>query len=480
MFLQTNIERFMMQKKASSGPFIPIDRVGQAQVEAKSPKRGRGRPRKNLDQSKSPAKSANNHAIEEYKSEGDHSHDNTDSALNNPKSRGHYHLMDYATKLKIIQKFKQFKDNNQIIDGKKMSFDEFYKLLADEFSESWQTVKSLCIQYSKNNAIMTQLEFLCSTKTSAKKSGQIFIRPPRLTYPDEIDKMLVDWIYASLDVGYIMTREAITDKAKELITDSNPEFKASDPWLQAFLNRHHLSLRKLNEKTPLEVEQLAALAEKVKNGVKDQIKKFKIPKCRIINMDESPYYWEYLPRKVIAPKLSKIASGWKHGYHNHRSTLMLSVSADGHMLTPCIILKRESAYTLKCDNEIKMTIYNSPNGWSNEDLIIKWLDDILLPYVKGKHCILLWDTYEAHKSDKVLEYLKKHPHVHIGMIVGGRTSKDQPLDISINKQFKDICKKESICYTNSLIRFLDESNYLTAQSNTRDETVVQSKYLLLL
>ena len=135
----------------------------------------------------------------------------------------------------------------------------------------------------------------------------------------------------------------------------------------------------------------------------------------VINMDESPYYWEYLPGKVVAPKLAKQATGWKQGYHHSRSTLILGVSANGTMLRPALVVKSEKRYTLWCKNEIDMLIMNSSNGWVNEELVIEWLKKILLPYVGKEKCLLLWDSFESHISDRVLSFLQNIKTLRSGL-----------------------------------------------------------------
>ena len=75
------------------------------------------------------------------------------------------------------------------------------------------------------------------------------------------------------------------------------------------------------------------------------------------------------------------------------------------------------------------------------DLIIEWLQKILIPYVGQEKCLLVWDSYEVHLSDKVLTSFKHHPHIEVAVIVGGRTAKRQPLCLSINKKFKIYWKK---------------------------------------
>jgi len=111
----------------------------------------------------------------------------------------------------------------------------------------------------------------------------------------------------------------------------------------------------------------------------------------------------------------------------------------------------------------------------DENIIIKWLTKIIIPYIGTKDCMLIWDTYEAHKSNKVLEFLKQYPNIYTSSIVGGRTSVDQPLDISVNKQFKTVCKSECIKSTNKILEYLENSNNLCSKNNQRQEGIVKSK-----
>lgn len=59
-------------------------------------------------------------------------------------------------------------------------------------------------------------------------------------------------------------------------------------------------------------------------------------------------------------------------------------------------------------------------------------------------------------SSKVLNYLKSYSNIHIGIIVGTTTSFAQPLDITVHKEVKRICKQKSVEYTNRLVKTLNE------------------------
>jgi len=124
------------------------------------------------------------------------------------------------------------------------------------------------------------------------------------------------------------------------------------------------------------------------------------------------FFWEFIPRKVVAPTLSKSAFRWKHGFHHKRSTLILGATAGGQLLKPTLILKQKTLFYLQTDNDISLYQCRSENGWINDDLIIKSIDSLLLPYIKEEHCLFLWDSFESHQSTKVLVHLQKYKHIH--------------------------------------------------------------------
>ena len=253
VYLQTNLfsfQSFTQPRQEPTEPFMPIDRSEPIGSAIKSQKRGLGRPRKyEISSNQGSRRNAHsNHQIEEVKESDNQESANNQQNSQSPKPRGHYHPMSYETKLKIITKFIAFDKQRPIIEGKKQSFEEFYKAVGSELSENWQSVKSLCLAYRKNNELLYQLEYLTATQVSAKKNGHIISRPSRLSYDEELDRNLVDWLYGCLEIGYVLTRDIIMTKAKEIINPSCPDFKASDPWLKCFLQRHNMSVRKLNKK----------------------------------------------------------------------------------------------------------------------------------------------------------------------------------------------------------------------------------------
>jgi len=217
--VQMSLMSFTKDKQVSVEPFVPIDRVSEAK--GPTPKKKVGRPRKypqsakiEIDVEVLPDPIINNETNEEHSEK---------------MKRARYQKIPYKTKLNILTQFVDFEKNPSITkNGKLKSFDEFCHEIGNSLRVQWSTVKSLCRAYTKKNSLLTQLQIICSNKQDANQCGQISVRKPRLTYPDEMDLDIADWVYACIDLGYIITREVIREKAKEVICSVNENFRGSD------------------------------------------------------------------------------------------------------------------------------------------------------------------------------------------------------------------------------------------------------------
>ena len=84
-------------------------------------------------------------------------------------------------------------------------------------------------------------------------------------------------------------------------------------------------------------------------------------------------------------------------------------------------------------------VHCHPKGWMDEDGVVLWLQkvwDMKPGALQKKLLLLVWDQFRAHKMEKVKEKLKTLK-ITQAMIPGGLTSVLQPLDVVINKPFKD-------------------------------------------
>jgi len=198
--------------------------------------------------------------------------------------------------LAILDEFINYQQNPPLIEGKPQSLNDFCQIVADNVSSKQSTVKRLIFDYKKSLGFILNYSFYAQMRR--RRHGKLFQTEARISYSKDLDLELADWVHCSMDLGYVLTRDCIKQKALEVIKKENPNFKGSDSWLYCFLSRYNFSLRKLNEKSPFQCEELKDISDKFKLKINQIINKNKIDPAYIINMDETPFFWEYLPRRI--------------------------------------------------------------------------------------------------------------------------------------------------------------------------------------
>ena len=61
-------------------------------------------------------------------------------------------------------------------------------------------------------------------------------------YDQAIDVALKEWVQQRVGENKCVTRIEIRQKAMEMISPHNPNFRASSGWVEKFLTRHNLSI----------------------------------------------------------------------------------------------------------------------------------------------------------------------------------------------------------------------------------------------
>jgi hypothetical protein len=91
------------------------------------------------------------------------------------------------------------------------------------------------------------------------------------------------------------------------------------------------------------------------------------------------------------------------------------------------------------------------NHWSNQQTMKRFVDEILAPYFDTQKKLIsrpttqksLWiiDVWAVHRSDEFLGWMREnHPTILIDFVPGGCTGVAQPLDVGINRPFKQSIK----------------------------------------
>ena len=181
----------------------------------------------------------------------------------------------------------------------------------------------------------------CKGKHTHKGAG----RP--LTYEADVEQSLVRWILEARDLQLPVQRKMIQRKAVALITPEHPNFHASDGWLEKFMHCNSLSLRRhtsIQQKLPADLEKKL---EKLMDEVKTLRQHHNFPDDLIINMDETPIYFDMPRSSTVSKKGARevLIRGTKGG--KTRVTYVVSCTAAGQMLKPMVIFKGKMKRCIK-------------------------------------------------------------------------------------------------------------------------------------
>lgn len=89
-------------------------------------------------------------------------------------------------------------------------------------------------------------------------------------------------------------------------------------------------------------------------------------------------------------------------------------------------------------------VWHTPNHWSNEATVLRYLDKVFIPYVEGKRQRAGFPptqkaVFRGHKTPSVLMKLGEANIDHV-FIPPNCTDRLQPLDVAINKPIKSFMK----------------------------------------
>ena len=170
-------------------------------------------------------------------------------------------------------------------------------------------------------------------------------------------------------------------------------------------------------------------------------------------MNETPIPFDSLNGKTYAMKQARTvwAKQTKGGWDKRQATLILYVFADGlSRIKPKLIFHTATGAQIQRNEEglydNRVTVEFNPTAYNNEALFLRWIDEELIKLEDWKDGgLLAIDAAEFHKTERVLNTLRNHCIIP-SMIPPGCTGLVQPLDISINKPFKELLREHVESY----------------------------------
>jgi hypothetical protein len=210
--------------------------------------------------------------------------------------------------------------------------------------------------------------------------------------------------------------------------------KAGKEWLRCFLRRHpELSIRS-PEPTSI-CRAIGFNQPSVKrffDAYKAELLKSTFDASRIYNMDETGLTVVHRPQKVLAKRGQKQVGKMVSGEKGQTVTVICAFSASGHYVPPALIYKRKRMTNVLLNGSPAGTVgYSSENGWTNNEIFVKWLEHFS-KYVKPSKdipVILILDGHGSHKTLSAIEYARDNGIVMISL-PPHTTHELQPLDLT--------------------------------------------------
>ena len=220
------------------------------------------------------------------------------------------------------------------------------------------------------------------------------------------------------------------------LSGSKP-YKASNHWCQRFMKRNGLSLR---QKTTLAQGLPPDYEEKLvqfQQFIIKQRRAHNYPLHLVGNMDESPIQFDMPSNRTVSKTGKKTVKIRTTGNEKNGLTVVLTCTGDGSKLKPLVIFKRKTMP--KIGNKHGIVVAMQEKGWMDENIMKIWIEKIWRSRIGGlgrRRSLLVLDSFEAHKTEQVKGSFKSE-NTDFVVIPGGLTSVLQPLDVCLNKPFKD-------------------------------------------
>ena len=161
-------------------------------------------------------------------------------------------------------------------------------------------------------------------------------RHPRL---GEIKDLIFDQILRMRGANQKVSRQWIQSTAIDLAKAENEgiDFQTSDKWLELFMARYGLSLRRTTNLTVLSDDELTARAVNFMAYL--SMKKLTLNMATTLLMDETAVFFEDPRRDTIDLTGARHVVLRSTGFASMRITVSLTVTADGKKLPPLLIWK---------------------------------------------------------------------------------------------------------------------------------------------
>ena len=284
-----------------------------------------------------------------------------------------------------------------------------------------------------------------------KKTG----RP--LMIGEELDQQVQEYIryFREPGIGAVVNTDVVIATGNRILMSKDANLLSSvtltKAWAKYLLHRMNFVKRKATTKAKVNVEHFEEVKRQFLLEITNVVTLAEIPFDLVINFDQTGI--NYIPvsswtMEVQGAKRVEVA-----GKDDKRQiTAVFAGSMTGDFLPPQLVYQGK---TERCLPHYQFPeswdITFSPNHWSNEHTMKRYVENIILPYIKDKKkalklpddypSLLIFDNFKAQCTSDFLMLLDDN-HIYVTLVPPNCTDRLQPLDLSVNKAAKEYLRGE--------------------------------------
>ena len=277
-----------------------------------------------------------------------------------------------------------------------------------------------------------------------------------------VEETVLTWFKSVRQQHLPVNRSTLARRIENELSKTRAEgvedFKITEGSLTRFMQRNNIVMRKRT-----------SISQKTKDGMCEEAWLFSQFYCEkiladnvseglVANMDETSVCFESVPSATLDLRGVRHSPIRSAGKHNFSVTVVLCVTMTGRKLKPYVLLPRKTNRGIKIPEGLVVKFNAS---WMNEELMEDWMqkvwqadaiidnpqtdtprdtplvEQVRAPDFTQRRRILILDSFRAHTTVNVIRKLDEDCATSAVIIPGGLTSVLQPLDVSVNKPFKD-------------------------------------------
>lgn len=253
--------------------------------------------------------------------------------------------------------------------------------------------------------IKIDIENLRQIKSRFKRKGPMKKRGRKITHP-ELDKELCEWVLTRRKEKKKVTAKRLLSYSKNVAKSRNlTKLTFSWGWLQKFMARHRLALRKPSSKIVKPFSEIEDAVNKFIVKIQNLLTSPLYDPQFVINLDETGVSTESNRAKTLEEKGTAHVVIKSTNKEKENTTVLLGGSMAGEKLKPLVILKGKRA-TLDVVTPSNLLVHwREAGSWMDRDVFKKYIRLVLKDWSSkipaGKRGLLLLDNFKGHIDDEI-------------------------------------------------------------------------------